>query len=44
MLDAIQIYGDDEKIYGYNDLVVDVRSCLLAGLAQRTNPSLLTSA
>jgi len=24
MLTSLQIYGEDEKIYGYNDLVIDV--------------------
>lgn len=34
---AVQIYGEDEKIYGYQDLVIDVRYTLID-----TNPERLT--
>lgn len=37
-----QIYGDDEKIYGYQDLIIDVRSPLLFLLCAFSNPPYLT--
>lgn len=33
---ALQIYGEDEKIYGYKNLVIDVRSrCCTASYSPR---------